>query len=136
MTIGMFSFIQNNWQKLFSMDAVKAAQGAINTAPSPENIDAPSKAAGKVIEIYAGTQNLNAQAPNIKLDAVISAVTVAGVAPDQATKKGVAVRKKRSACRCCQRPGDRFNPRNRIAAVHRGWRRQLVENQQTVLRHI
>ena len=73
------------------MDAVKAAQGAINTAPSPENIDAPSKAAGKVIEIYAGTQNLNAQAPNIKLDAVISAVTVAGVAPDQATKKGVAV---------------------------------------------
>lgn len=118
------------------MNAAKAAQGAINTAPSPENIDAPNKAAGKAIEIYAGTQNLNAQAPNIKLDAVISAVTVAGVAPDRATKKGVVVRKKRSVCRCCQRPGDRFSPRNRIAAVHRGWRRQLVENQQTVLRHI
>ena len=73
------------------MGAVKVVQGAINTAPSPANIDAPSKAAGKAIEIYAGTQNLNAQAPNIKLDAVISAVTVAGVAPDQATKKGVAV---------------------------------------------
>lgn len=102
------------------MDAAEAAQVAINTASSPENIDVPSKAAGKAMEIYAGTQNLNAQAPNIKLDAVISALTVAGVTPDQATKKEVAVREKRSACRCCQRPSDSFSSRNGIAAVHHG----------------
>ena len=87
--MGMLSFIKEAGEKLFGHGEAKAAQDAAAAAPSAENIEALSKAAGKAIETYIGTQNLMVQALDISFDAATSTVTVAGVAPDQATKEKV-----------------------------------------------
>lgn len=87
--MGMFSFIKEAGEKLFGHGDVKAAQEAADATPSPENIAALSKAAGKAIETYIGTQNLTVDALDVSFDAATSTVTVAGVAPDQATKEKV-----------------------------------------------
>lgn len=87
--MGMFSFIKEAGEKLFGRGEAKAAQDAVASAPTPENIAALSKAAGDAIEAYIGTQNLKVDALDITFDATTSTVTVAGVAPDQATKEKV-----------------------------------------------
>lgn len=87
--MGMFSFIKEAGEKLFGHGDVKAAQEAADATPSPENIAALSKAAGNAIETYIGTQNLTVDALDVSFDAATSTVTVAGVAPDQATKEKV-----------------------------------------------
>ena len=87
--MGMLSFIKEAGEKLFGHSEAKAAQDAAAAAPSAENIEALSKAAGKAIETYIGTQNLMVQALDISFNAATSTVTVAGVAPDQATKEKV-----------------------------------------------
>ena len=87
--MGMFSFIKEAGEKLFGRGEAKAAQEAATTTPTPENIAALSKAAGAAIEAYIGTQNLEVNALDISFDAPTSTVTVAGVAPDQATKEKV-----------------------------------------------
>ena len=87
--MGMFSFIKEAGEKLFGRGEAKAAQEAATAAPTPENIAALSKAAGDAIETYIGTMNLKVEALDIEFDAASGVVTVAGVAPDQATKEKV-----------------------------------------------
>ena len=87
--MGMFSFIKEAGEKLFGRGEAKAAQDAATAAPTPENIEALSKAAGDAIATYIGTMNLNVEALDIGFDAVSGVVTVAGIAPDQATKEKV-----------------------------------------------
>ena len=87
--MGMFSFIKEAGEKLFGRGEAKAAQEAAAAAPTPENIAALSKTAGDAIETYIGTMNLNVEALDITFDAPTGTVTVAGVAPDQATKEKV-----------------------------------------------
>ena len=87
--MGMFSFIKEAGEKLFGTGEAKAAQAAVAAAPTQENIDAMSKAAGDAIATYIGTMNLNVEALDIGFDASSGVVTVAGVAPDQATKEKV-----------------------------------------------
>ena len=87
--MGMFSFIKEAGEKLFGNGEAKAAQAAATAAPTPENIAALSKAAGDAIATYIGTMNLNVEALDIGFDASTGTVTVAGVAPDQATKEKV-----------------------------------------------
>ena len=87
--MGMFSFIKEAGEKLFGRGEAKAAQEAATAAPTPENIAALSKTAGDAIETYIGTMNLNVEALDITFDAPTGTVTVAGVAPDQATKEKV-----------------------------------------------
>jgi nucleoid-associated protein YgaU len=87
--MGMFSFIKEAGEKLFGHGEAKAAQEAATATPTPENIAALSKAAGDAIATYIGTMNLNVEALDIGFDAASGAVTVAGVAPDQATKEKV-----------------------------------------------
>ena len=87
--MGLFSFIKEAGEKLFSHGEAKQAQAAVAAAPTPENIQALSKAAGEAIATYIGTMNLNVEALDISFDAPSGAVTVAGVAPDQATKEKV-----------------------------------------------
>ena len=87
--MGMLSFIKEAGEKLFGLGAAKKAQDAVDSTPSPENIEALSQAAGKAIETYIGTQNLDVQALDIRFDAATSTVTVSGVAPNQATKEKV-----------------------------------------------
>ena len=65
--MGMFSFIKEAGEKLFGKGEAKVAQEAVAAAPTPENIEAL----------------------DIAFDATTGTVTVAGVAPDQATKEKV-----------------------------------------------
>ena len=87
--MGMFSFIKEAGEKLFGRGEAKAAQEAAAAAPTPENIAALSKTAGDAIETYIATMNLNVEALDITFDAPTGTVTVAGVAPNQATKEKV-----------------------------------------------
>ncbi len=87
--MGMFSFIKEAGEKLFGRGEAKAAQEAAVAAPTPENIEALSKAAGDAIATYITSMNLNVQALEIGFDAASATVTVSGVAPDQATKEKV-----------------------------------------------
>ncbi|AYQ29851.1 MULTISPECIES: peptidoglycan-binding protein LysM [unclassified Polaromonas] len=87
--MGMFSFIKEAGEKLFGRGEAKAAQEAAAAKPTPENIEALSKAAGDAIATYINSMNLNVQALKIGFDAASATVTVSGVAPDQATKEKV-----------------------------------------------
>ena len=87
--MGMFSFIKEAGEKLFGRGEAKAAQEAAAAAPTPENIAALSKTAGDAIETYIATMNLNVEALDVTFDAPTGTVTVAGVAPNQATKEKV-----------------------------------------------
>jgi nucleoid-associated protein YgaU len=87
--MGMFSFIKEAGEKLFGHGEAKAAQEAAAAKPTPENIEALSKAAGDAIATYINSMNLNVQALEIGFDAASATVTVSGVAPDQATKEKV-----------------------------------------------
>lgn len=87
--MGMFSFIKEAGEKLFGRGEAKAAQEAVAAKPTPENIEALSKAAGDAIATYINSMNLNVQALEIGFDAPSATVTVSGVAPDQATKEKV-----------------------------------------------
>lgn len=87
--MGMFSFIKEAGEKLFGRGEAKAAQEAAAAAPTPENVAALSSAAGEAIETYITSMNLNVDALAITFDGPTATVTVAGVAPDQATKEKV-----------------------------------------------
>ncbi len=87
--MGMFSFIKEAGEKLFGRGEAKAAQEAAAAKPTPENIEALSKAAGDAIATYITSMNLNVQSLEIGFDAASATVTVSGVAPDQATKEKV-----------------------------------------------
>ena len=87
--MGLFSFIKEAGEKLFHHGDAKAAQDAVAAAPTPENIETLSKAAGDAIATYIGTMNLKVEALDISFDAPSGTVTVAGIAPDQATKEKV-----------------------------------------------
>ena len=87
--MGMFSFIKEAGEKLFGTGEARAAQVAVAAAPTPENIAAMSQAAGDAIETYIATMNLDVEGLDVSFDASSGAVTVAGTAPDQATKEKV-----------------------------------------------
>lgn len=87
--MGMFSFIKEAGEKLFGHGEAKAAQEAATATPTPENVAALSKTAGNAIETYIKSMNLKVEALEISFDAPSATVTVAGMAPDQATKEKV-----------------------------------------------
>ena len=87
--MGFLSFIKDAGEKLFGRGEAKAVQDAAATAPTPENVAALSKTAGDAIETYIASMNLQVESLDVKFDATTGTVTVAGVAPDQATKEKV-----------------------------------------------
>ena len=87
--MGLMSFIKTAGEKLFGIGEAKAAQAAVQTAPTPENVAAMSAAAGAAIAKYIETQNLGVSSLDIGFDAPSGTVTVSGVVPDQATKEKV-----------------------------------------------
>ncbi len=87
--MGLMSFIKEAGEKLFGRGEAKAAQEAVQAAPSPETIAAMSAAAGKAIGDYIATQGLPVDGLDISFDAPSGAVTVAGTVPTQATKEKV-----------------------------------------------
>jgi nucleoid-associated protein YgaU len=87
--MGLMSFIKEAGEKLFGGKEAKAAEAAVQSAPTPENLAAMSKAAGDAIANYIGTQGLAVDGLDVAFDASSSTVTVAGVVSDQATKEKV-----------------------------------------------
>ena len=87
--MGMFSFIKEAGEKLFGRGEAHAAQAIAAASPTPQNVEALSKAAGEAIKTYIGTMNLQVEALDVSFDAASGTATVSGEAPDQATKEKV-----------------------------------------------
>jgi nucleoid-associated protein YgaU len=87
--MGLMSFIKEAGEKLFGKGEAKAAQEAVASAPTPENVAALSKAAGDSIVSYINAQGLPGSQMDVSFDAPSGTVTVAGTAPDQATKEKI-----------------------------------------------
>ena len=87
--MGMFSFIKEAGEKLFGHGEAKAAQDAAAAKPTPENVAALNTTAGDAIETYVNSMGLKVDALQISYDGTSGTVTVAGVAPDQATREKV-----------------------------------------------
>ena len=87
--MGLMSFIKEAGEKLFGVGEAKAAEAAVKSAPTPENVAAMSEAAGKAIEDYIGTQGLAVDSLDVAFDAPSGVVTVSGTVADQATKEKV-----------------------------------------------
>jgi nucleoid-associated protein YgaU len=87
--MGIMSFIKEAGEKLFGKGEAKAAEAAVQQAPSAENLAALSQAAGKAIAGYIGAQGLKVDALDVGFDATSGTVTVAGVVTDQATREKV-----------------------------------------------
>jgi nucleoid-associated protein YgaU len=87
--MGMLSFIKDAGQKLFGIGEAKAAQAAVEQAPSEENIKRMSDAAGDAIAAYINEMGLTVTGLTVAFDAPSGEVTVYGVAADQETKEKV-----------------------------------------------
>ncbi len=92
--MSLISFIQDAGEKLF--DHPKAAPAstaaaAAGSAPATTDIAALNTTAGQAIERYIGAQGLKADGLDVKYDGATQTVTVAGVAPDQATREKIVL---------------------------------------------
>jgi nucleoid-associated protein YgaU len=87
--MGLMSFIKEAGEKLFGGGEAKAAQAAVQVAPTPENVAAMSAAAGAAISRYIDAQGLGVSGLDVAFDAPSSTVTVSGVVPDQVTREKV-----------------------------------------------
>ncbi len=87
--MGLLSFIKSAGEKLFGTGEAKAAEAAVASAPTPENVAALSRAAGDSIIGYIRAQGLPADGLEVSFDAPSATVTVSGVVDDQATKEKI-----------------------------------------------
>lgn len=87
--MGLLSFIKSAGEKLFGTGEAKAAEAAVASAPTPENVAALSRAAGDAITGYIRAQGLPADGLDVAFDAPTSTVTVSGVVDDQGTKEKI-----------------------------------------------
>jgi nucleoid-associated protein YgaU len=87
--MGLLSFIKSAGEKLFGTGEAKAAEAAVASAPTPENVAALSRAAGDAIIGYIRAQGLPADGLDVAFDATSATVTVSGVVDDQATKEKI-----------------------------------------------
>ncbi len=92
--MGMFSFIKEAGEKLFGIGKAQAAPAAAAAAPagpSAEEIAALNATAAQAITKYIESMNLQVEALDVAYDGASQTVTVAGVAPDQATREKVVL---------------------------------------------
>ncbi len=87
--MGLMSFLKEAGEKLFGRGEAKAAQDAVTSAPTAENVAALSKAAGASIVNYVNAQGLPGKNLDVSFDADSATVTVAGQVDDQATKEKI-----------------------------------------------
>jgi nucleoid-associated protein YgaU len=88
--MGMISFIKEAGEKLFGIGKAQAAEPAA-AAASPEQLAALNQTASQAITTYIQSMNLNVDALEVAFDGASGTVTVAGIAPDQATKEKVVL---------------------------------------------
>jgi nucleoid-associated protein YgaU len=84
--MSLISFIADAGERLFGTPAAAPAAGG--AAP---NVAQLNSAAGAAIAKYVASQNLTAQNLTVSYDGASKTATVAGVAPDQATKEKIVL---------------------------------------------
>ena len=88
--MSIISFIKDAGEKLFgSHPAAPAAPAAPDAAALQEKSVQANQAAAKAIENYIAAQKLPTDGLTLEYDGAQAAVTVSGVAPDQATKEKI-----------------------------------------------
>ncbi len=87
--MGLMSFMKEAGEKLFGKGDAKAAQDAVASAPTADNVAALSKAAGDAVIGYINAQGLPGSNLDVGFDAESSTVTVSGQVDDQATKEKI-----------------------------------------------
>lgn len=91
--MGIMSFIKEAGEKLFGHKEAEAAAVQAQSAPDNSAALAASAAANQkaadAITKYITAQNLSADGLDVSFDGATSTVTVAGQAPDQATKEKI-----------------------------------------------
>jgi nucleoid-associated protein YgaU len=87
--MGLFTFIKDAGEKLFGRGKAKEAADKAAAAPTPESIAAADAAGAEAIEAYIAAQQLSADGLRVVYDSRGGAVTVGGIAPDQATKEKI-----------------------------------------------
>jgi nucleoid-associated protein YgaU len=88
--MGLLSFFKDAGEKLFGKGQAQAAQQAAASDPAnAEKKAAADAAAATAIEDYIRAMNLEATGLMVEFDGSSSAVTVRGIAADQATKEKI-----------------------------------------------
>ena len=87
--MGIVSFFKEAGEKLFGHK--EAAPAAPDPAAAQANVAELNQKAGEAIEAYIASQNLSADGLDVTFDGASTTVTVAGVAPDQATKEKIVL---------------------------------------------
>lgn len=88
--MGMISFIKEAGEKLFGIGKSQADAAAV-TAPSPEQVADLSETAGQAIATHINSMGLKIEGLDVRFDPASETVTVAGIAPDQATREKVVL---------------------------------------------
>jgi len=91
--MGIISFFKEAGEKLFGSKETEAAAAQAAKAPDQAELQAraaqANTTAARAIEAYIATQSLSADGLRVEFDGATSAVTVSGVAPDQATREKI-----------------------------------------------
>jgi nucleoid-associated protein YgaU len=92
-TMGIISFFKEAGEKLFGSKDTEAAAQQAKAAPDNAALQAQAaqanEVAAKAIADYIGANQLTADGLSVAFDGASSAVTVSGVAADQATKEKI-----------------------------------------------
>jgi nucleoid-associated protein YgaU len=93
--MSIISFFKEAGQKLFghkeAETVAQQAQAAPDNAALQAKVAEANQKAADAIVAYIGTQNLNAAGLSVDFDGATGNVTVAGTAPDQATKEKIVL---------------------------------------------
>lgn len=90
--MGLIDFMKDAGEKLFGKGQAQAAMTEVKSDPAnAQKQAAANSAAGDAILGYVKTQNLNATGLTVTFDGAASAVSVFGVAPDQATREKIVL---------------------------------------------
>jgi len=89
--MGMFSFIKEAGEKLFGIGKAQAAQPAVAAPPSAEQVASLNQTAAQAIATYIESMKLSVEGLDVAFDGATETVTVAGIAPDQATREKVVL---------------------------------------------
>ena len=87
--MGLLNFVKEAGEKLFHRGQDKPAAAAPAAAPTQADVAKLNQEAGDAIERYVQQLGLQVQGLQVTFDGASSTATVAGQAPDQATKEKV-----------------------------------------------
>ena len=89
--MSLISFFKDAGEKLFGHKATEAAAAAADDAALKAQADQANQTAAAAIAGYIAAQNLKVEGLDVAFDGATGTVSVAGEAPDQATKEKVVL---------------------------------------------